>query len=677
MRTGLLVTLLLVWQLAWSQEPPGTAEQQLESRASEEPDPSDESYLQDLDEFRRHPVDLNRATGEELQSLRLLSESQIRELVRYRALLGKLVDIHELQAVPGWDLTLIRNLLPFVTISAPASLPEDMRERLHKGEYQLLLRASEILERSAGYRDSGYFSHYQGSPLRLMLRCSYRFKNLLQYGYLGEKDAGEAFLKGAQRTGFDFNSWHFFLRRLGPMKALAIGDFTVNMGQGLIQWQGLGYGKSAQVINVKRQSPVLRPYQSAGEFGFYRGVGLLLARRSAELLLFASSRNLNANLRWDSATGKVWFSSLLESGFNRTAGEQADRNAVRQLSFGGSCRIQGQRGHWGLNGVQHVFSLPMQKAAEPYNLYAIRDDRWTNLSTDFSWSLGNAHWFGEAAIDSRRRLALISGLILSPDAKLDLSLLYRRMAPGYQSFSGDAFTENTRPGNEEGLYLGVNCRPVTGLDFSAYADLYRFRWLRFGTSAPSSGRDFMAQLTYSPMRNCQVYARFKQESKPANQAIYGNPLPLADPVRRSQWRVHLQQSLSQSLQLRFRVETVRMCRSGLPDTRGYLTYADLGLKLPFKPWHLNARLQYFETDGYDSRIYAFENDVPMASSIPSFYDRGFRYYLVYVYRLTVDFQVAAKFSQLWKPGREQIGSGTEAIQGDHRSELRIQASLRI
>jgi hypothetical protein len=36
------------------------------------------------------------------------------------------------------------------------------------------------------------------------------------------------------------------------------------------------------------------------------------------------------------------------------------------------------------------------------------------------------------------------------------------------------------------------------------------------------------------------------------------------------------------------------------------------------------RLQYFETGSYDSRIYAYENDVLFSYSIPAFFDKGIK-----------------------------------------------------
>ena len=55
----------------------------------------------------------------------------------------------------------------------------------------------------------------------------------MQFGVVGDKDAGEQFFKGAQKYGFDFYSFHFFARKIGSMQALALGDFTVNMGKAL------------------------------------------------------------------------------------------------------------------------------------------------------------------------------------------------------------------------------------------------------------------------------------------------------------------------------------------------------------------------------------------------------------------------------------------------------------
>ncbi|MEO5562967.1 MAG: hypothetical protein ABIR18_06015, partial [Chitinophagaceae bacterium] len=244
-------------QASSAQEVPMTVGQQLESIAeTSETEMEDDSYLQELSRFIQKPLNINTVEKNELKELSMLSELQVENFISYRGLLGKIIDICELQAVPLWDIGTIRRLLPFITIITTIPIQEEMGSRFKKGEHSLLLRISQVLEKSKGFIRDSTGSKYLGGPQKIFFRHRYTYKNLLQYGFTGEKDAGEQFFKGSQKTGFDFYSLHLFMRKIGIIKALALGDFTVNMGQGLIHWQGLAFKMSAGVMNVKRQSPV-------------------------------------------------------------------------------------------------------------------------------------------------------------------------------------------------------------------------------------------------------------------------------------------------------------------------------------------------------------------------------------------------------------------------------------
>ena len=248
----------------FSQETPVT-EQQLENLTdADQSETEDDSYLQQLEQFRKNPVNINTADENELRELKILSDLQIANLISYRKLFGKFLSFYELQAVPSWDIYTIRKLLPFITLTEPVNVKDLFRTRFRGGEHNLLFRYSQVLERSKGFDKTTSGTKYLGSPQKLFFRYRYQYKNLLQYGIVGDKDAGEQFFKGAQNKGFDFYSFHLFARKIGSIQALALGDFTVNMGQGLIHWQSLAFRKSVDVLGLKRQSPVLRPYNSAG-----------------------------------------------------------------------------------------------------------------------------------------------------------------------------------------------------------------------------------------------------------------------------------------------------------------------------------------------------------------------------------------------------------------------------
>ena len=170
-----------------------------------------------LHHFLKQPVNLNYADAALLNQLKLLSPIQIENLISYRKLLGNFLTIYELQAIPTWDLDLINRVRPYVTVVQKTEIFESIRKRLNDGERSLLIRSQQVLEKSKGFllnKDS-VKNYYPGSPQKLLLRYKYRSGNLLQYGFTAEKDAGEQFLKGAQKNGFDFYSAHFFIRNLG------------------------------------------------------------------------------------------------------------------------------------------------------------------------------------------------------------------------------------------------------------------------------------------------------------------------------------------------------------------------------------------------------------------------------------------------------------------------------
>jgi hypothetical protein len=658
----------------WGQEVPPSTEQQLENLTdAQQAETEDDSYLQELEHFKKHPLNLNAADANELKELILLTDLQIDNLISYRNLLGKLISIYELQSIPAWDIATIKKILPFVTVSNALSVAEDFGKRIRGGDQSLLVRFSEILEKSKGFDETTPGTKYLGGRERLFFRYRYKFKNLLQYGIAGDKDAGEQFLKGPEKDGFDFYSFHLFARKIGIIQSLALGDFTVNMGQGLIQWQSLAFKKSADVMGVKRQSSILRPYSSAGEFYFHRGAGITIQKGRLEATAFASIRKLSANFVADTVNNEDFISSFLTSGYHRTISENDDRNNLTQTTLGGNVTYKGNRWHVGVNGIYYNFSLPVQKRDEPYNLYAISGKNWYNFSIDYSYTYKNLHFFGEAAADKNFNRAFMNGLLVSVDPRVDISFVQRTISAAYQSINGNAFTENTYPTNETGFYAGITIRPAAAWRLDAYGDIYRFPWLKYLVDAPGYGREFLTQLTYTPNKQVEIYTKFKNESKQANQSGNTTITNYLVALPRQNWRLQVSYKLNTAIALRNRVELLWYDNKGVNKENGFLGFFDFIYRPLLKPYSGVLRLQYFETDGYNSRIYAYENDVLYSYSIPAFFDKGFRYYYTLNYDLSKKLSFWVRWAQTIYRDKKRIGSGLDEISGNKRSELKLQA----
>ena len=655
------------------QEIPITTEQQLENQTdADQAETEDDAYLQELEQFRKNPINLNTADADELKQLRIVTDLQIANLISYRNLFGKLISIYELQAVPSWDVGTIKKIAPFVTTTVPVSLSEELGKRFSGGEHSVMIRVSQVLERSDGFDKSTSGTKYIGSPQRILFRYRYTYKNLLQFGLVGDKDAGEQFFKGAQNKGFDFYSFHFFARKIGIIQSLALGDFTVNMGQGLIQWQSLAFKKSTDVMGVKRQSATLRPYSSAGEFYFHRGAGITIRKGKIESTVFVSYRRLSANFVADTVNNEDFISSFLTSGYHRTASENADRNNLGQTAFGGNVIYRGKKWHIGINGINYVFSLPVQKRDEPYNLYAISGKSWYNASIDYSYTYRNLHFFGEAAADRNFNKAFVNGLLISVDPRVDVSIVQRTISKAYQAINGNAFTENTYPTNETGFYAGISIRPAVGWRMDGYMDIYKFPWLKYLVDAPSYGADFLAQLTYTPNKQVEIYSRFRNETKQSNQPDNATVTNFLVDIPKQNWRTQVSYKVNPAVTLRNRVELLWYDNNGDNAEKGFLSFADIIYKPLLKPYAGVMRLQYFETDGYNSRIYAYENDVLYSYSIPAFYDKGFGYYINLNYDVGKKISFWLRWAQTIYRNKKTLGSGLDEIMGNIKSEIRFQ-----
>lgn len=657
-------------------------EKQVENsiRSEDEKETEDDSFLQQLQQYLRQPVNLNTATEEDLSAFQMISPMQVEQLLAYRKLLGNFIDLYELQAVPGWNIELILKIRLYVTVSLPVNLYASVIQQFKKSSSVVLFRISQVLEKSKGYLQKGDSAknYYRGSPQKIFLRYTGAYKHFLQYGILAEKDAGEQFFKGRQKTGFDFYSAHIFIRQPGLIRTIAIGDFTVKLGQGLTEWQGLSFAGGGDAASVKRQSPVLAPYHSAGEAGFHRGIGLTIGRKRWEMSFFGSYRQTDGNLVKDTLADGEYISSLQGSGYHRTSAEAADKGVQRQLAFGGRAAVTLRKLKLGINGVSYSFRVPLYKGEEPYEQYAIRGRSWFNGSIDYGYTLRNCHFFGELAVAKGLAKAFLGGLILGLSASADLSLVYRYIEPAYQSVNGNAFTRSAAPSNENGLYIGLILRPGTAWRIDASADLFRYPWLRYRTAAPSQGTEYRVQLSYKPNKTTELYGLYRYSNQSLN--VVPDQQQAMTAVGRSArqgLRIHLNTKPFSGIIFRGRAELLWTRLPGEKHGSGALFYADMIYKPLLKPIAAGARFQYFETGGYESRIYAYENDVLYGSSTAVFYDKGFMYYINMQYDVNKKITCWLRFSQTLFRGKTLIGSGLDEIPGGRKSELKFQSFYKL
>jgi hypothetical protein len=151
---------------------PPVIEQQLENltEANDDAITEDDAWLQEMHHFSKDPLNLNYADAGLLQQLQSLTPLQINNLISYRKLFGKFISIYELQAIPAWDIATIRRIKPYVTVAQKPDVFYSLSKMVRGGDHTLLIRGTQILERSKGYLlDSSVAKNfYPGSPQKLL-----------------------------------------------------------------------------------------------------------------------------------------------------------------------------------------------------------------------------------------------------------------------------------------------------------------------------------------------------------------------------------------------------------------------------------------------------------------------------------------------------------------------------
>jgi hypothetical protein len=688
MNKFLLIVALFFTFYSFSQTKSEIVQQRIEliseQLETEEIDLTD--VLEQLNYYYDHPINLNSATAEMLKSLELLSDVQINDVLLHVKQFGKFISIYELQSLKYWDLQTIQTVRPFIRVDEKLDqLHVSLKEALKYGKFEMFLRYQRTPEKKAGYADVpdsvklNSSSYYLGNADRYYSRFRYSYRTNLSVGITAEKDPGEQFFRGAQKNGFDFYSAHAFFKGGKYVKAVALGDYQVQIGQALNLWSGYAFGKTADVSNIKKNAQALRPYTSVDENRFLRGAAVDLAYKKFELTLFASMKNADASIIEDSLAEDLEFVSSIDlTGFHRTHRENAKRDALSERIVGSNLRYVSRGFTFGLAAINQSYDKVFSKSIVPYNQFDFRGKSLTSLSADYSYIWKNFNFFGEYSHSTyNNSSALLQGLIIALDSKASLSILYRNYGKGYQTFYNNGFAEGSTTQNEKGIYFGFRTKLANAWTFNTYMDVFESPWLRYQVDAPSRGYEFLSQLNYKPNKQMEVYARFRQQLKQRNSRDILGPITQIEDVIQRNYRINFSYQVTEGIALKSRIEYVTINRPSNTPEKGMLFTQDLIIRPKSSPFDLALRYALFDTDSYDSRLYTFETNALYVFSVPAYYYQGSRTYFTLRYTFLRRCDLWVRYGTFIYSNRTSLSSGAEKIDGNRKSDITVQFRLTL
>ena len=630
--------------------------------------PNWENELEELSNRMQEPVNLNVATREQLEQFPFLSDIQIEHLLAYIYIHGQMKTIYELQLVEEMDRQTIQYLLPFVCIKAINNEPAFRWKSLLKsaakyGKNELLTRFDIPF-----YRRKGYEHTYLGPSVYNSVKYTFRYRDQLYAGGVAEKDAGEPFAALHNRYGYDYYSFYLLLQNCGRLKLLAVGNYRLSFGQGLVMSTDYLMGKTIYASSFNNRSTGIKKHSSTDEYNYFRGVATTVAlTKRLSVSAFYSHRNMDGVV----TDGEI--TSVYKTGLHRSRKEADKKNLLTSQLTGGNVSYQQNHIRLGITGVYYVFNRPYEPELTGYSKYNIHGNHFYNLGIDYAYRWRRFSFQGETAI-GKQGWASLNRLQYSPVQDIQFMLIHRFYSYDYWAMYAHSFGEGSTVQNEQGYYVGLETTPFSHWRFFVSFDLFSFPWKKYRINKPSRGTDGLIQATFTPRTNLSMYLKYRYKQK--ERDLTGSKGTLTLPIFHHQLRYRLNYSLNDVFSSRTTLDYNHFHSQDRAATKGYQVTQMISSQLPWTRLFADVQGSYFCTDDYDSRVYVSEKGLLYTFYTPSFQGRGFRCAVRLRYELNKHWLFITKFGETIYLNRNEIGSGNDLIYGNKKADIQMQLRIK-
>ncbi|REK08016.1 MAG: hypothetical protein DWQ39_00210 [Bacteroidetes bacterium] len=615
-------------------------EESLENMNENSETTDEDTYpLELIEHYRKYPMDLNKVSSEEILSSGLFSSRQSAGIIRHRNRYSYFLCIEELQVVDGFNPDEIRKLKSFIRFGGDEYFEKpDYKSIIRNGSHSFIARFIPDLNNT----DSDVAGNYSGSMAKLY--CRYRFTsgNRVKIGFTMEKDPGEKVLNFEKGRLSDFSSFFLSVRGKGMIHEIIIGDYSLQFGQGLATWSGMSYGKSSEVLMIRKNARKIIPYSSVDENNFYRGLAGTVRLYQTDFTVHISSNQIDARLT--NENGERLIKSFVYDGYHRNDKEELLRNNAKIISAGISAERKKGLLSYGCMMQFNEYNLNVKKGIEQYALHNFNGKQLILTSLHASFLFKNINMFSELSMSNPGGIAALYGSIITLNKQTAYSFIYRNYNSNYQTIASAGFSEYGKTKNEEGFYSAIEFSPVRILKFSLSWDNFRHHWLKYQTSRPSGGNDLLFQITWKPRRHFESYLRFKKRIRESDMNSFDPNMPYLLATKENSIRWNIRYELNKTWEMGFRTEWKERTVQPSDKSSGMLSFIDLFYHPMNSKTSAAIRYLIYGTDDYDSRIYTYENDVLYNYSIPAHYGFGSKIYILFRYKINRSLDFWTKYS---------------------------------
>ncbi len=611
----------------------------------------------ELSEFAENKIDINSASDEDLLRLPFLSGQQVMDIREYLYRYGPMKSASEFMMIPSIDYN-TRQLLLLCTYIGQ----ETEKKRFPSPDYLSKYGHNEIV--ATGHiplnEREGDKWGYLGYQYKHWIRYQYTCGKWVKAGIVASQDAGEPFFAGRNKWGYDYVSPYVLVRNLGAIKTIALGRYRARFGLGLVMNNSFSMGKQGALASLGRTSRGLFAHSSRMEANYMQGGGITVGlSKNIDITAFASYRKIDATLN----DGDNSITTILRTGYHRTASEMLRRRNARQTVMGGNVNYRSGGFHFGATGYYTSFDKPLHPdTSRIYRRIAPWGQQFWNIGADYGYISRRLTVSGEVATCDNGGMATINTVSAMLSSRISVVAIQRFYSYKYHSLMGSSFSENGSVQNESGIYLGANTKLSRRLSTSHYADYAYSPWPRYLATGSTRTFDTQHSATWTK-GNTSITARYRLKTWNHDNSATHNM------ERLTRHRLRLSYTSNGPL-LYLRTQADASVYDNGTTSCGMMIGQQAGIKL--SKWKIYANAAYFNTENYDARVYAYERSTLYTLSFPMLYGHGIRGSLVCRADISSSLMIIGKIGTTHYFDRDKIGSGLQEIDSSTVTDIDLQ-----
>jgi hypothetical protein len=631
------ILILLFSFPALSQTDTSRVEEELFEFFNEEEGTEQDNMI--IEEYLQNRININEADLFELEKIPYINFTAAQSILEYRKKYGYFFSVNELFSINAIDEEIISKILPFVSVGTEPLKSNQINTKTSVNnpyKFKVLNRISKNFPDNKAYKDN----LFEGDPFKIVTKIKTEY-NLIKAGATIEKDPGE-------RSYNDFSSFYLSINNYSIFNKIIYGDYITEFGEGLVVWGPYSSIKGPDAIHpFKKNGRYLTEYTGVDENRYLRGGAFTAGYSDFSLTAFYSNKKFDASVSDD---GNL-ITSIPYTGYHRTKGELNRNKNESQIVIGSRIDFND---HENFSGGILYFNSNFSK---PLDLKKQKGNNFNYYSLYYKLLFNNHALSGETGSDGNN-IVTLNNINFNINRNFSAVISIRNYSNNFNNLYGSPFSEkNYNNYGEWGIYYGIKWKTEYGLT-NLYYD--QFKNSASDLNFPTTGDELLFNYQHKLLKELTIKIRYRRKS----EDIKGNENNLKTYIRknRENYRFETEYQVDKNLKIKGRLEYVMVKTGTGNNEEGFLFFNEVQYS-PFRFINISSRISFYETDSFNSTIYAYESDSPTLLNALPLFGRGMRWYGMVKVKVNGNSTVSFKYGESFEPGLDVV-EGKFVLQGE-------------